>query len=120
MGTCGGGLPPELYADALAGLVSHLAAPDLVAALAAAQAVAALATRLMIEDSVRAAPCRMPAGALLNITRVERCFKKNNLAGEPFIPWKVLRRSPVCRGAPRSFTEATAGPSPLCHTLMAL
>ena len=40
VGTCGGGLPPELYADALAALVGHLAAPDLVAALAAAQAVA--------------------------------------------------------------------------------
>ncbi|KAK9821560.1 hypothetical protein WJX81_001795 [Elliptochloris bilobata] len=51
VGTCGGGLPPELYGDALAALAAHLAAPDLVAALAAAHAVAALATRLMIEDS---------------------------------------------------------------------
>jgi len=54
VGVCGPGLPPELYADALAGVAAHLAAPDLVAALAAAQAVAALATRLMVEDSVRA------------------------------------------------------------------
>ena len=54
VGTCGTGLPPELYADALSALVAHLSSADLVAALAAAQAVAALATRLMIEDSVRA------------------------------------------------------------------
>lgn len=81
VGTCGGGLPPELYADALAGLVGHLAAPDLVAALAAAQAVAALATRLMIEDSVRAAPCRMPAG-----DRRSRCDRQ---------PFTSLRVTPM-------------------------
>jgi len=61
VGVCGPGLPPELYADALAGVAAHLAAPDLVAALAAAQAVAALATRLMVEDSVRARAHAGPA-----------------------------------------------------------